>query len=83
MTHYRVYDLRGIRAQLKDMGLDWDMPEYPPVKVEPVSAPTPLTVTIDMGPLPRYHFSPQQGLAVWSLAIALNPFNPEAYLQRG
>ena len=27
-----VWDLRAIRTRLKPMGLDWDWPEFPPVK---------------------------------------------------
>src|SRR5438105_3316980 len=26
----RIWDLRQIREQLADMGLDWDLPPYPP-----------------------------------------------------
>jgi hypothetical protein len=32
----QLWDLRQIRAQLADMGLDWDLPAYPPE-----SAPSP------------------------------------------
>src|SRR5438093_13493294 len=33
-----VWDLRAIRAGLKTMGLDWDWPEFPPLKESLVSA---------------------------------------------
>jgi WD40 repeat protein len=33
-----VWDLRAIRGRLKTMGLDWDWPEFPPVKESVVSA---------------------------------------------
>jgi len=32
MAGFRVWDLRQIRAQLHDLGLDWDLPAYPPDK---------------------------------------------------
>jgi WD40 repeat protein/tetratricopeptide (TPR) repeat protein len=75
-----IWDLRAIRAQLADLGLDWDLPPYPPAAPEK-DAP-PLTVSIDYGNLLAIT-NPQQAVAVYSLAIALCPLNPEAYLQRG
>ena len=39
-THtIQLWDLRSIRAQLVDLGLDWDMPAYPPVQPEKPSEP--------------------------------------------
>ncbi len=42
--HLYIWDLRAIRAELKDMRLDWDMPTYPAV---PVRA-RPLQVEVDL-----------------------------------
>ena len=44
-----IWNLRAIRSQLKDMGLDWERPDYPP------SAParaTPLRLKVDCGSMP-------------------------------
>jgi WD40 repeat protein len=38
-----VWDLRAIRARLKDMNLDWDWPEFPPV---PTGAAAPVTLEV-------------------------------------
>ncbi len=40
-----TWDLRAIRAQLKELGLDWDAPHYPP----PPAAQPLLRVQVDMG----------------------------------
>jgi Tfp pilus assembly protein PilF len=47
-----VWDLRAIRRNLAEMGLDWDAPAYPETSpaVETTSGP-PLHVVIDLGPL--------------------------------
>jgi serine/threonine protein kinase/WD40 repeat protein len=42
-----VWDLRAIRARLKDMSLDWDWPDLPPA--ERVPAPAPVTIEVDAG----------------------------------
>jgi serine/threonine protein kinase/WD40 repeat protein len=44
-----VWDLRAIRAELAQRGLDWDLPPYPEV-ADPKDAP-PLRVTVDLGDL--------------------------------
>jgi WD40 repeat protein/tetratricopeptide (TPR) repeat protein len=75
-----VWDLRAIRARLAELNLDWDLPPYPPAAQKKVSPP--LTVSVDHGNLLAVTH-PQQAVAVYSLAIALCPLNPEAYLQRG
>ncbi len=44
-----IWDLRAIRSQLKEIGLDWDRPDYPP------SAPAgaaPLRLKVDCGSMP-------------------------------
>jgi serine/threonine protein kinase/WD40 repeat protein/tetratricopeptide (TPR) repeat protein len=85
-----VWDLRAIREQLAAIGLDWDLPSYPPDPQGNLPAAgtaglpnIPLRVSVDPGPLPVAGFrSPEQGLALYSVAIALCPFNAEAYVQR-
>jgi serine/threonine protein kinase/WD40 repeat protein/Flp pilus assembly protein TadD len=84
-----LWDLRAIRQQLARMDLDWDSPPYPPT--EPTFSPKPLTVKIDLGDLlanQKASVGPsqeplQESLALWSTSIALCPFHPEGYHQRG
>ncbi len=45
-----IFDLRAIREQLKDLGLDWDAP---PLKPAPAVAKEPLRVHVDPGTLQR------------------------------
>jgi WD40 repeat protein len=45
----RVWDLRRVRRQLKDVGLEWDAPVFPP-QTRPVEA-RPLRVQVDLSPL--------------------------------
>jgi WD40 repeat protein len=40
-----TWDLRAIRAQLKELDLDWEAPDYPP----PPAQPPPLRVEVDLG----------------------------------
>jgi WD40 repeat protein/Tfp pilus assembly protein PilF len=87
----RVWDLRLIRQQLADIGLDWDLPPYPPMKSP--SPAKPLQVKVVLGnlaklqpghdPLPPASLKDQ--LALYSLAIAVAPLplHPEPYHQRG
>jgi hypothetical protein len=44
-----IFDLRAIRRQLAEIGLDWDLPDYPPA---PPTAP-PLQVRVEMGDLSK------------------------------
>jgi WD40 repeat protein/Tfp pilus assembly protein PilF len=78
-----VWDLRRIRRQLAELGLDWDAPPYP--DAPPPTAGKPLRVTVDLGDL--QHLAdfpdPNQAVALFSLSLALQPINPNAYLQRG
>jgi WD40 repeat protein len=76
----RVWDLRRIRAELAKLDLDWDWPPYPPVG--PKKGAPPLTLSVDYGSW-MVLTNPGQAVGVYSLAIALCPLNPEAYLQRG
>jgi WD40 repeat protein len=47
----RVWDLREIRRQLAAMGLDWDLPPYPPSSGPKLVEP--LQVILDRGDLPE------------------------------
>jgi tetratricopeptide (TPR) repeat protein len=84
-----LMDLRAIRQELAKMKLDWDQPPYPPV--EPTISPGPLTLKVDPGDLlvnqkARGGATPenlQNALALWSTSIALSPYHPEGYHQRG
>jgi tetratricopeptide (TPR) repeat protein len=76
----RVWELRRIRAELAKLGLDWDPPSYHPAAPEQVTPP--LTVSVNYGDLLALA-QPDQAVAMYSLALALCPLNPEAYRQRG
>jgi serine/threonine protein kinase/WD40 repeat protein len=48
-THsIHIWDLRAIRARLKDMNLDWDWPEFP-AAIADESAPKPITIEVLSG----------------------------------
>ncbi len=52
----QVWDLRAIREQLAKLGLDWEMPPYPPLTEEELrerESPEPLRVEIDLGEFAR------------------------------
>jgi serine/threonine protein kinase/WD40 repeat protein len=76
-----VWDLRSIRRQLREMGLDWEWPEFP-LAPPPGRRPE---VRVDPGSLrPFADFpDPRQAVAVYSISLAHLPLNPEAYRQRG
>jgi hypothetical protein len=46
-----VWDLRLIRSRLKDLGLDWDWPEFPPAAAVR-SIDEPVKVEIRLGDMP-------------------------------
>jgi serine/threonine protein kinase/WD40 repeat protein/tetratricopeptide (TPR) repeat protein len=73
------WDLQVIRRQLAELGLDWDAPPLP--LAEEVKPPLPLRVSLDLGRHAPYN--PRAAVALYSLAIALQPLNPEAYRRRG
>ncbi len=79
----RLLDLRAIRGQLADMGLDWDLPPYPPPPpwsdpsegVGQSSRTKPMRVQLDLGEwLDREKYS---------AVLAFFPFHAEGYYQRG
>jgi serine/threonine protein kinase/WD40 repeat protein/tetratricopeptide (TPR) repeat protein len=72
-----VWDLRAIRAGLAEMGLDWDAPRYPHAGQ---TAPVPLHVTVQPGNL---FVPPRTTVGLCSFRLALNPFDFEAYFERG
>jgi hypothetical protein len=78
-----VWDLRLIRRQLQELGMDWDLPELP-ASPEPARSQERLTVQIDPGFLRQPLFADdRQAVAVLSIAIATQPLCGEAYLHRG
>jgi tetratricopeptide (TPR) repeat protein len=81
-----LWDVGDIRARLVALGLDWDMPaltsrvatlETGPAPMKIVKAPPP--------PAPARPGLSKDQIAViqYSLALALQPLNPEAYFRRG
>jgi tetratricopeptide (TPR) repeat protein len=72
----QIWNLRAIREQLAAMGLDWDLPPYPPPKN---AHATPLKVEVDMGDL---GMTPAQQAGINSVLLALNPWNSQALLAR-
>jgi tetratricopeptide (TPR) repeat protein len=81
----RIWDLRLIRMRLAQLGLDWDAPPYLPAAGRVVPAPITVDSTALRLPLPGPEpaLAPEAALAVWTLAIALQPCNPEAFYHRG
>jgi tetratricopeptide (TPR) repeat protein len=68
----QLWDLRRIRARLREMGLDWD----PPAQLSQATDDgRPVRVEVDPGELPQ----PERE----SLLLALRPFDAEAYYRRG
>jgi serine/threonine protein kinase/WD40 repeat protein len=89
----RVWDLRLIREQLQEIGLDWDLPPYPPSM--PPGDAQPMRVEIDLGEFPHLtqaqaqqhlmrgqeHWMAMQwreAIAQYSEGIELQPNNPAA-----
>jgi tetratricopeptide (TPR) repeat protein len=76
-----VWDLQDIRRQLQNLGLDWDLPPFPP-QPPPGAA---LKVEVDRGYLSSEAEFLDAGAAVAFLSFALlaQPVSPEAYYHRG
>jgi len=81
--HYR-WDLRLIRRQLAELGLDVDLPSYPEPAERTKAWPAPLDVTVHgaelaSDPLKRR----QHELVQAALAWGANPFDAEAHFRLG
>jgi WD40 repeat protein len=84
----QVWDLSYLRHQLADLGLDWDLPPYPPLDKKEEA---PFRATVDLGKLAPALNPPAQSetdklreeVEKQSQAIAKNPNDAEAYFQRG
>jgi serine/threonine protein kinase/WD40 repeat protein/tetratricopeptide (TPR) repeat protein len=74
---FHVWDLRAIRVQLAEIGLDWDAPPYPEAE-QP--NPLPLEVRVDLG---NAFVDPRITVGLCGFRLALNPFDFEACLDRG
>lgn len=73
-----VWDLRLIRKQLRELGMDWDLPEF-----APTTPRAPLNIAVDTGGFRRAVFeSYHHDVAVFSLSMQLQPVNPTAYFHR-
>jgi WD40 repeat protein len=78
----QLWDLRLLRQQLAALGLDWGLPTYPPA--EHADTTKPLRVTVDWGRVGAKTIGDEPSLLGFnSLILAMNPFNFEAYHQRG
>jgi serine/threonine protein kinase/WD40 repeat protein/tetratricopeptide (TPR) repeat protein len=86
-----VWDLRKLRAELREIGLDWEAPPYPAIQEAEQPVQEPPTLRVDPGSLEDdavVGSRPSQEhlrmlVGVNSLAVALQPFNFKAYRQRG
>jgi serine/threonine protein kinase/WD40 repeat protein/Tfp pilus assembly protein PilF len=77
-----IWDLRAIRRELSNLGLDWDLPTYEPAR-DHAEAP-PLQIQLDLAnAFELLTGDVQTSIGLNSLLLALNPFNFEAYSQRG
>jgi serine/threonine protein kinase/WD40 repeat protein/Tfp pilus assembly protein PilF len=79
-----VWDLRRIRSGLVELGLDWDAPPFPPTPAVEKAAPIRVENLAAKSPPPPA-YSPVKAsdvVALQTLAIALQPYNPRAYYNR-
>jgi WD40 repeat protein/tetratricopeptide (TPR) repeat protein len=81
-----VWDLRAIRRQLAEMGLDWDAPAYPENDAASPDLPPLPPLKVDYGPLTGHleHFSerPEPLVERYSARIKQDPNDFEAYHHR-
>jgi tetratricopeptide (TPR) repeat protein len=85
----QVWNLRYLRQQLADLGLDWDLPPYPPPDDEHQAKP--LEIRVDLGkpgppakpPEPGKTDKLRQDVDEQTRAIARNPGDAEAHSRRG
>jgi serine/threonine protein kinase/WD40 repeat protein len=76
-----VWDLRLIRAHLKEIGLDWEWPEFPAEDEKAVTA-RPLTVKVLFGDLDKPTLTPEQkarqAIEQYRAAVAAKADDPDA-----
>jgi WD40 repeat protein/Flp pilus assembly protein TadD len=79
-----VWDLRRLRRELGELGLDWEAEPYPPAKSQDVASTAPLVVDVvgvelaaDRKAMAEY----QRSQAAVDLYV--NPFNPDAHYRLG
>jgi serine/threonine protein kinase/WD40 repeat protein len=78
-----MWDLRRIRQELHDLGMDWDLPPFAAVANSDLAA-KPFVIKVDSGMLRQPPFKDDHHtLAMCTLQLALQPFNREAYFERG
>jgi serine/threonine protein kinase/WD40 repeat protein/Flp pilus assembly protein TadD len=92
-TGIQWWDLRGLRAELKDMGLDWDLPTYPlpaddaatrPLRAHVVNGPaTSAPAPMVSAPERAQHIALTHRLALFEFLAALTPYHSEPLHQRG
>lgn len=74
-----VFDLRLIRKQLQELGMDWDLPELARLAPRP-----PISIAVDPGVFRRPVFeSDGRDVAAFSILLGLQPINPDACFHRG
>jgi eukaryotic-like serine/threonine-protein kinase len=75
-----VWDLRAIREQLVKMGLDWDLPSYPPAPE--ITKPGPLRIQVELGDptqlLRDQEETTRQAIERYRRALVANPNNAKA-----
>jgi serine/threonine protein kinase/WD40 repeat protein/tetratricopeptide (TPR) repeat protein len=74
-----VWDLRLIRAQLAELGLDWDDPPLPPESKKPDVAPTVEFVGADL--VADVHKLRQYRMTLNLLALSADPFDARAHFR--
>jgi hypothetical protein len=71
----QLWDLRLIRRQLREMGLDWDLPPYPPAAERkndpPLKAEVNLGELVKLTPTPEEHA--RQAIEKYRRAVETNP----------
>jgi len=79
-----IFDLKLIRAGLRDLGLYWESSVNDTSKTAAAAErPAPLTVHVDNGkPSTARRQATLAQLAVWTLQSNITPFHPEPYHQR-
>jgi tetratricopeptide (TPR) repeat protein len=80
----QMWDLRRLRQGLAAIGLDWGASSYAPLAEAPNPAPVVVEVDASAAPsAPRPRLTPEEEVALYTLALALQPINPEMHFRRG